>query len=116
MSAKSKSPEDVPLLCVRDLQIEFSRHDAEPLKAVKGISLELKRGESLALVGESGSGKSATALSFARLLPEPPARITARQMTLNGHEILEMKERELRAIRGKEIAYIFQEPTTSLNP
>ena len=116
MSAEAPSSKDTPLLCVRDLQIEFSRHDAGPLKAVKGISLELKRGESIALVGESGSGKSATALSFARLLPEPPAHITARQMTLNGHEILEMNERELRAIRGKEIAYIFQEPTTSLNP
>ena len=98
------------------MQIEFGRHDAPPVKAVKAISLELKRGESIALVGESGSGKSATALSFARLLPEPPASISARQMTLNGHEILEMNERELRAIRGKEIAYIFQEPTTSLNP
>ncbi|MDI1312013.1 ABC transporter ATP-binding protein, partial [Prosthecobacter sp.] len=116
MSAEAISPQDIPLLCIRDLQIEFSRHDAEPVKAVKGISLELKRGESIALVGESGSGKSATALSFARLLPEPPAKITARQMSLNGHEILEMNERELRAIRGKEIAYIFQEPTTSLNP
>jgi ABC-type dipeptide/oligopeptide/nickel transport system ATPase component len=116
MSAEATPPKDAPLLCIRDLQIQFSRHDAAPVKAVKGISLELKRGESLALVGESGSGKSATALSFARLLPEPPASISARQMTLNGHEILEMKERELRAIRGKEIAYIFQEPTTSLNP
>lgn len=116
MSAEATPPKDAPLLCIRDLQIAFSRHDAEPVKAVKGISLELKRGESIALVGESGSGKSATALSFARLLPEPPASITARQMSLNGHEILEMNERELRAIRGKEIAYIFQEPTTSLNP
>jgi len=116
MSAEATSPKDAPLLCIRDLQIEFSRHDASPTKAVKGISLDLKRGESIALVGESGSGKSATALSFARLLPEPPASISARQMTLNGHEILEMNERELRAIRGKEIAYIFQEPTTSLNP
>jgi ABC-type dipeptide/oligopeptide/nickel transport system ATPase component len=116
MSAEAPAPKDTPLLCIRDLQIEFGRHDAPPVKAVKAISLELKRGESIALVGESGSGKSATALSFARLLPEPPASISARQMTLNGHEILEMNERELRAIRGKEIAYIFQEPTTSLNP
>ena len=116
MSAEAPAPKDTPLLCIRDLQIEFGRHDAPPVKAVKSISLELKRGESIALVGESGSGKSATALSFARLLPEPPASISARQMTLNGHEILEMSERELRAIRGKEIAYIFQEPTTSLNP
>ncbi|MCB1278988.1 ABC transporter ATP-binding protein [Prosthecobacter sp.] len=116
MSDDSTPQADVPLLCIRDLQIEFGRHGAEPMKAVKGIDLELKQGECIALVGESGSGKSATALSFARLLPEPPASITARQMTLNGHHILEMSERELRSIRGKEIAYIFQEPTTSLNP
>ncbi len=109
-------PKDATLLRIRDLKIHFRRHDAEPLQAVKGIDLELKRGESIALVGESGSGKSATALSFARLLPEPPAIISAREMTLNGHEILKMNERELRGIRGKEIAYIFQEPTTSLNP
>ncbi|MDZ4401705.1 ABC transporter ATP-binding protein [Prosthecobacter sp.] len=116
MSDASISKKDVPLLRIRDLQIEFGRHDAEPVKAVKGISLELKRGESIALVGESGSGKSATALALARLLPEPPASISAAEMTLNGHEILKMNERELRSIRGKEIAYIFQEPTTSLNP
>jgi len=110
------SPSDQPLLRIRDLQIEFGRHDGPSTKAVKCLSLELKRGESIALVGESGSGKSATALSFARLLPEPPASISAKEMTLNGHEILKMNERELRSIRGKEIAYIFQEPTTSLNP
>ena len=107
---------DAPLLRIRDLQIEFGRHDGEPVKAVKSISLELKQGDSIALVGESGSGKSATALALARLLPEPPANISAAEMTLNGHEILKMNERELRAIRGKEIAYIFQEPSTSLNP
>jgi len=107
---------NVPLLRIRDLQIEFGRHDGDPVKAVKSISLELKQGESIALVGESGSGKSATALALARLLPEPPASISAKEMSLNGHHILEMNERELRAIRGKEIAYIFQEPSTSLNP
>ncbi len=116
MSDASISKKDVPLLRIRDLQIEFGRHDAEPVKAVKCLSLELKRGESIALVGESGSGKSATALALARLLPEPPASISAKEMTLNGHEILKMNERELRSIRGKEIAYIFQEPSTSLNP
>jgi len=116
MSDATPPPNDATLLRIRDLQIEFGRHDAEPMKAVKGISLELKRGESLALVGESGSGKSVTALSLARLLPEPPARITATEMTLDGKAILQMNERELRSIRGKEIAYIFQEPTTSLNP
>ena len=105
-----------PLLQVRDLKIEFRRHDAEPMQAVKGIDLELKMGESLALVGESGSGKSATALALARLLPEPPAMITAAELNLAGHDILNLGARDLRSVRGKEIAYIFQEPTTSLNP
>jgi len=86
------------------------------MKAVKSISLELNQGESLAIVGESGSGKSATALALARLLPEPPAKITATELSITGHHVLEMSERELRKIRGKEIAYVFQEPSTSLNP
>jgi ABC-type dipeptide/oligopeptide/nickel transport system ATPase component len=105
-----------PLLHVRDLKIAFRRHGAEPALAVRGIDLELKQGESLALVGESGSGKSATALSFARLLPEPPALITAQAMQLAGKDLLKLAPKELRQVRGKEIAYIFQEPTTSLNP
>ena len=105
-----------PLLRIRDLSITFRRHGAEPLQAVKSISLELNQGESLAIVGESGSGKSATALALARLLPEPPARITATELSITGHDILKMSERELRKIRGKEIAYVFQEPSTSLNP
>ena len=71
-----------PLLHIRDLKIEFRRHDAEPMQAVKGIDLTLQPGESLALVGESGSGKSATALALARLLPEPPAMIRAAEMKL----------------------------------
>ncbi len=116
MPEPSNPQPSAPLLQVRDLKIDFRRHGAEPMRAVRGIDLELKQGECIALVGESGSGKSATALSFARLLPEPPALITADAMVLNGHPILEMNERELRTIRGKEIAYIFQEPTTSLNP
>ncbi|MBK8092331.1 MAG: ABC transporter ATP-binding protein [Verrucomicrobiaceae bacterium] len=105
-----------PLLTVRDLKIAFRRQDAEPTLAVKGIDLELMHGESLALVGESGSGKSATALALARLLPEPPAQISAIELNLAGHEILSLPPKELRKVRGKEIAYIFQEPTTSLNP
>lgn len=104
------------LLSIRDLKIEFRRHAGPPAQAVKGISLELQQGESIAIVGESGSGKSATALALARLLPEPPANITADHLSIAGHEVLKMSEKELRKIRGKEIAYIFQEPTTSLNP
>lgn len=104
------------LLSIRDLKIEFRRHDGPPAQAVKGISLELQQGESIAIVGESGSGKSATALALARLLPEPPASISAGHLSIAGHEVLKMSEKELRKVRGKEIAYVFQEPTTSLNP
>lgn len=104
------------LLSIRDLKIEFRRHDGPPTQAVKGLDLELRQGESIAIVGESGSGKSATALALARLLPEPPARITAQHLSIAGHEVLKMNEKELRKVRGKEIAYVFQEPTTSLNP
>ncbi len=110
------SADSQPLLRIRDLKIEFRRHDGPPAQAVKGISLDLRQGESLAIVGESGSGKSASALALARLLPEPPARITAAELSIAGHQVLTMSEKELRKVRGKEIAYVFQEPTTSLNP
>jgi ABC-type dipeptide/oligopeptide/nickel transport system ATPase component len=109
-------PDTTPLLRIRDLKIEFRRHDGPPAQAVRGISLDLKQGESIAIVGESGSGKSATALALARLLPEPPASITAAELSIAGHQVLQMNEKQLRQVRGKEIAYVFQEPTTSLNP
>ena len=109
-------PDTPPLLRIRDLKIEFRRHDGPPTQAVRGISLDLKRGESIAIVGESGSGKSAMALSLERLLPEPPASISATELSIAGHHVLKMSEKELRQVRGKEIAYVFQEPTTSLNP
>jgi len=84
--------------------------------AVKGIDLHLNHGESMAIVGESGSGKSVTALSLARLLPEPQTKITAKTLRVNGKDILQLNERALRKIRGKEISYVFQEPSSSLNP
>jgi ABC-type dipeptide/oligopeptide/nickel transport system ATPase component len=105
-----------PLLHIRDLEIEFRRYGAEPTRAVQKISLDLMPGESMAIVGESGSGKSATALALARLLPEPPATIRAAKLEINGKDILRLNEKELRQVRGKEIAYVFQEPSTSLNP
>jgi ABC-type dipeptide/oligopeptide/nickel transport system ATPase component len=109
-------PAATPLLNIRNLRIAFRRHGAEPLDAVRGIDMDLTDGESMAIVGESGSGKSVTALSFARLLPEPPAVISATTFQVGGREVLKLSEEELRAMRGKEIAYVFQEPSTSLNP
>jgi ABC-type dipeptide/oligopeptide/nickel transport system ATPase component len=104
-----------PLLEVRNLAIQFATEDAT-IEAVKGVSFSLEAGETLAVVGESGSGKSVTALALTRLLPEPPARYTAGEILLEGRSVLQMSQSELRAIRGSRIAYIFQEPSTSLNP
>ena len=104
------------VLDIQNLRVGFTRRDAPPFEAVKGISLQIEEGESMAVVGESGSGKSVTALALARLLPEPPAVIQAERMTVAGHAVLQMNERQLRSIRGKEIAYVFQDPSTSLNP
>ncbi|MEI6533889.1 MAG: ABC transporter ATP-binding protein [Verrucomicrobiaceae bacterium] len=105
-----------PLLNIRDLKIAFKRHREEPIQVVNGIDMTLTPGESMAIVGESGSGKSVTALSFARLLPEPNAQITAAEFSVNGKDVLKMSAGELRKMRGKDIAYVFQEPSTSLNP
>lgn len=104
------------LLKIRNLRISFRRHGAEPLAAVKGINLDLADGQSMAIVGESGSGKSVTALSFARLLPEPPATIEADTFQVGGRDVLGLSTKDLRKMRGKEVAYVFQEPSTSLNP
>jgi oligopeptide transport system ATP-binding protein len=103
-----------PLLSVRDLQVRFG--DAEHgVRAVDGVSLELRRGETLGIVGESGSGKSLTALSLIRLIA-PPGRIVAGAVSLEGRDLLAMGRRELDEVRGREIAMIFQDPMTSLNP
>ena len=103
------------LLEVRQLSIRFNTDDG-PVEAVKNVSFSLKEGASLAIVGESGSGKSVTALSLTRLLPEPPAEIFHGDIVFRGEHVLEMDVKHLRRIRGGGIAYIFQEPSTSLNP
>ncbi len=104
-----------PLLDIRNLTIHFHTENGV-VEAVKNISLQLAKGETLAVVGESGSGKSVTGLALTRLLPEPPARYVSGEILLEGRDVLKMTARELRAIRGNKIAYIFQEPSTSLNP
>jgi len=107
--------ENPPLLDVRDLKIQFSTDDG-PFDAVKGVSFTVSKGETLAIVGESGSGKSVTALSLTRLLPSPPARYPSGEILFRGEDVLKMPPKRLREIRGGGIAYIFQEPSTSLNP
>jgi microcin C transport system ATP-binding protein len=104
-----------PLLRVRDLSVSFSTPAGE-LAAVRKVSFDLDRGETLALVGESGSGKSVTALSILQLLPYPTARHPSGSIMFRGRELLGAKEPVLRVVRGNRVAMIFQEPMTSLNP
>ena len=102
------------LLDVRDLQMSFPAGSGEA-RAVDGVSFTLERGQVLGLVGESGCGKSMTALCLLRLVP-PPGRITGGQVLFQGRDLLALPEREMRGLRGSQIAMIFQEPMTSLNP
>jgi ABC-type dipeptide/oligopeptide/nickel transport system ATPase component len=103
------------MLEVRDLTISF-RSDDRNIPAVRSVFFSVEKGETLAIVGESGSGKSVTAMALTRLLPEPPARYETGEILLDGQSILHMTEKMLRRVRGNQIAYIFQEPATSLNP
>ncbi|MDE3102739.1 MAG: ABC transporter ATP-binding protein [Chloroflexota bacterium] len=103
------------LLEVKDLHTNFFTRDGV-VKAVDGVSFELNAGETLGLVGESGCGKSVTALSLMRLIPQPPGKITQGQIVFDGTDVLQMDEDEVRGIRGNNIAMIFQDPMTSLNP
>jgi peptide/nickel transport system ATP-binding protein len=103
------------LLDVADLRTHFFlRHGI--LKAVDGVSFQLKPHETLAIVGESGCGKSMTALSLMRLIPEPPGRIVSGSVKLAGRDLVALDETAMRKVRGKDISMIFQEPMTSLNP
>ncbi len=86
------------------------------VRAVDGVSLSVQKGQALGIVGESGSGKSVMSLSILRLIPSPPGRIARGQVLFDGKDLVQAPERELRALRGKRIAMIFQEPMTSLNP
>jgi peptide/nickel transport system ATP-binding protein len=103
-----------PLLRVRDLVTVFETADG-PLRAVDGVGFEIDTAESVALVGESGCGKSVTALSLLGLV-DPPGRIAEGSIEFRGRELRGLSERELRLVRGREIAMVFQEPMTSLNP
>jgi oligopeptide/dipeptide ABC transporter ATP-binding protein len=102
------------LLEVKDLKTHFPTR-AGLVRAVDGVSLYIDRGELLGLVGESGCGKSMTALSIMRLIA-PPGKIVAGEITFDGRNLLQLSNREMRAVRGDDIAMIFQDPMTSLNP
>jgi oligopeptide transport system ATP-binding protein len=103
------------ILSVNNLKTYFQTEDGV-VKAVDGITFELKKGETLGIVGESGSGKSVTNLSIMRLIPEPPGKIVDGTINFSGIDVRALSAEEIRSIRGKRIAMIFQDPMTSLNP
>jgi oligopeptide/dipeptide ABC transporter ATP-binding protein len=103
------------LLEVRDLRVEFDTYGGV-VKAVRGVDLDLQRGETLAIVGESGCGKSVTVQALMGLVPSPPGRVTGGSVRFRGRELLGLRLAELNRIRGREIGMIFQDPMTSLNP
>lgn len=104
-----------PLLAVKDLKTYFFTRNGT-VKAVDGVSFAIARGETLAIVGESGCGKSMTALSLMRLIADPPGKIVGGSVVLENVDLLKLDESEMRAMRGRDISMIFQEPMTSLNP
>ena len=104
-----------PVLSIRDLAVEFRTEDGI-VHAVDGISYDVFPGETLGIVGESGSGKSVSTLSILGLIPQPPGRIVSGTAMFKGKDLLTLRKRELRNFRGDEVAMIFQDPMTSLNP
>lgn len=104
-----------PLLEVRDLNTSFYTEDGV-VRAVREVSFHVMAGETLGIVGESGCGKSITGLSIMRLVPDPPGRIDKGEIVLEGRDLLKLSDNDMRDVRGREIAMIFQDPMTSLNP
>ena len=104
-----------PLLSVRDLSVEFKTEDGV-VRAVDGVSYDVHHGETLGIVGESGSGKSVSTMALLGLIPQPPGRITSGTGMFKGRDLLTLNKKELRGVRGREVAMVFQDPMTSLNP
>ncbi|MFQ3543891.1 ABC transporter ATP-binding protein [Halobacillus rhizosphaerae] len=100
---------------VKNMHVSFDTYGGE-VKAVRGVSFDLNRGETLAIVGESGSGKSVTTKALMRLIPSPPGRIKEGEILFEGRDLVKKSEKQMQKIRGKEISMIFQDPMTSLNP
>ncbi|MFE8698706.1 ABC transporter ATP-binding protein [Cytobacillus sp. FJAT-53684] len=104
-----------PVLDVKQLKTSFFSEDGE-VPAVDEVSFSVNKGEILGIVGESGCGKSVTSLSIMKLIPQPPGKIVGGEILLNGENLVQSSEKRMREIRGNEVAMIFQEPMTSLNP
>ena len=103
------------LLEVKDLSTQFFTH-AGIVKAVNGVSFTLDRNETIGIVGESGSGKTVAALSLMRLIPDPPGKVVEGSLMLGDRNLRTISDDEMRGVRGNDIAMIFQDPMTSLNP
>ncbi|MCD8010436.1 MAG: ABC transporter ATP-binding protein [Lachnospiraceae bacterium] len=103
------------LLRIEDLVVQY-HSDGEIVEAVNHVDLYLNKGETLGLVGETGAGKTTIAKSIMRILPDPPAKVVSGKIYLDGEDLMEKSEKEMRAIRGKKTAMIFQDPMTALNP
>ncbi|MEI7671401.1 MAG: ABC transporter ATP-binding protein, partial [Deltaproteobacteria bacterium] len=103
------------ILEVKDLSTHFFTPEGV-VKAVDGVSYSVEMGETVAIVGESGCGKSVSALSIMRLIPDPPGRVVSGQIFFNGRDLQKLTREEMRRVRGREMAMVFQEPMTSLNP
>ncbi len=104
-----------PILQVEDLSVSF-KTDEGIVRAVRGVSFDVRPGETIGLVGESGSGKSVSNLALMGLVPKPPGNIDGGRAIYHGQDLLQMSQRQLQAIRGRKIAMIFQDPMTALNP
>jgi oligopeptide/dipeptide ABC transporter ATP-binding protein len=104
-----------PLLSIRDLVVEFSTEDGI-VQAVDGVTYDVYPGETLGIVGESGSGKSVSTMSILGLIPQPPGRIVSGEAMFKDKDLLKLSKKELRRVRGNEVALVFQDPMTSLNP
>jgi oligopeptide transport system ATP-binding protein len=104
-----------PLLQVRDLEVAFYTKDGV-VRAVNGISYDVEQGDTLGIVGESGSGKSVSTMAMLRLIPEPPGKIEGGQVLLEGRDLLQLRPSQMHEVRGRQIAVIFQDPMSSLNP
>lgn len=112
---KNEKIETDSFLSVKDLVVEYTM-EGEVVHAVSSVSFHLERGKTLALVGETGAGKTSIAKAILRVLPDPPARVPSGSVYLEGVDLLQLKEDEMRKVRGNKISMIFQDPMTALNP
>ncbi len=111
----ARRPMGDPVLSIRDLAVQFTTDDGI-VKAVDGVTYDVYPGETLGIVGESGSGKSVSTMSLLGLIPQPPGKIVSGEAIFKGRDLLKLSKRAIRRVRGNDIAIIFQDPMTSLNP